>query len=50
MTSCSITKPICKNVAVITQMFEWPWDSIATECTNFLGPAGYGYVQGNPYP
>jgi hypothetical protein len=31
---------------VIVQMFEWTWDSIATECTNFLGTAGYGYVQG----
>lgn len=27
-------------------MFEWTWDSVAAECTNFLGPAGYGYVQG----
>jgi len=32
---------------VIVQMFEWNWDSIAQECTNFLGPQGYGYVQGN---
>ncbi|KAF8654629.1 hypothetical protein AX16_003510 [Volvariella volvacea WC 439] len=31
---------------VIIQMFEWNWDSIAAECTNFIGPAGYGYVQG----
>ncbi|KAG6810723.1 hypothetical protein H0H93_014789, partial [Arthromyces matolae] len=31
--------------AVIAQMFEWTWDSIASECTNFLGPAGYGFVQ-----
>lgn len=45
-------------------MFEWTWDSIAAECTNFIGPAGkrilaqiethsnnilgYGYVQGQP--
>ena len=34
------------NKAVIVQMFQWSWDSIAAECTNFLGPAGYGYVQG----
>lgn len=32
--------------AVIIQMFEWDWDSLATECTDFIGPAGYGYVQG----
>ncbi|KAF8650166.1 hypothetical protein AX16_005400 [Volvariella volvacea WC 439] len=34
---------------VIVQMFEWNWDSIADECTNFLGPAGYGYIQGKHY-
>ncbi|QRW07285.1 alpha-amylase [Ceratobasidium sp. AG-Ba] len=33
---------------VIAQMFEWTWDSIAAECTSFLGPAGYGYVQVSP--
>ncbi|KAI0691440.1 glycoside hydrolase [Cytidiella melzeri] len=33
---------------VIVQMFEWTWDSIAAECTNFLGPAGYGFVQASP--
>ncbi|KAF7349720.1 Alpha-amylase [Mycena sanguinolenta] len=29
-------------------MFEWNWDSIAAECTNFIGPAGYGFVQVSP--
>jgi glycosidase len=29
-------------------MFQWDWDSIASECTNFIGPAGYGYVQVSP--
>jgi hypothetical protein len=33
-------------LVVIAQMFEWNWDSVAAECTNFLGPAGYGFVQG----
>ena len=32
---------------VIIQMFEWNWDSVAAECTNFIGPAGYGFVQGS---
>ena len=32
---------------VIIQMFEWDWDSIAAECKNFIGPAGYGSVQGS---
>ncbi|KAM5541980.1 hypothetical protein V8D89_004290 [Ganoderma adspersum] len=33
---------------VIIEMFEWSWDSVAAECTNFIGPAGYGFVQVNP--
>ena len=32
---------------VIIQMFEWDWDSIAAECKSFIGPAGYGFVQGS---
>jgi hypothetical protein len=34
--------------SVIIQMFEWNWDSVAAECTNFIGPAGYGFVQVSP--
>ncbi|KAJ7611665.1 alpha-amylase [Roridomyces roridus] len=30
------------------QLFEWPWNSVASECASFLGPAGYGYVQVSP--
>ncbi|ESK93482.1 alpha-amylase [Moniliophthora roreri MCA 2997] len=33
---------------VIIQMFEWSWDSVASECTDFIGPAGYGFVQVSP--
>ncbi|WP_437583838.1 carbohydrate binding domain-containing protein [Paramicrobacterium sp. CJ85] len=33
---------------VIAVMFSWTWNSIARECTNTLGPAGYGYVQTSP--
>ncbi|QRW17462.1 alpha-amylase [Rhizoctonia solani] len=29
---------------VTIQMFQWSWNSIAAECTNFIGPAGYGFV------
>ncbi|KAH9058949.1 glycoside hydrolase [Lactarius deliciosus] len=36
------------NKAVIAQMFEWTWDSVAAECTTFLGPAGYAFVQVSP--
>jgi alpha-amylase len=33
---------------VIANLFEWNWDSVATECRTFLGPRGYGYVQVSP--
>ncbi|KAG8678023.1 hypothetical protein FRC08_018122 [Ceratobasidium sp. 394] len=33
---------------VIIQMFEWSWATIAAECTDFIGPAGYGFVQVSP--
>ncbi|KAJ7230813.1 glycoside hydrolase [Mycena rebaudengoi] len=33
---------------VIIQMFQWNWNSVASECTNFIGPAGYGFVQVSP--
>ncbi|KAJ7348969.1 glycoside hydrolase superfamily [Mycena albidolilacea] len=37
-----------KGQNAIVQLFEWPWDSVASECTTFLGPAGFGYVQVSP--
>jgi alpha-amylase len=36
------------NGNVIVQMFDWPWTDIASECTNVLGPDGYGAVQISP--
>lgn len=30
------------------QMFEWAWPDIATECTQWLGPKGFGGVQISP--
>ncbi|KAF9643265.1 glycoside hydrolase family 13 protein [Thelephora ganbajun] len=33
---------------IIIQLFQWNWDSIANECKDFIGPAGYGHVQVNP--
>ncbi|MGW0460238.1 carbohydrate binding domain-containing protein [Streptomyces tendae] len=33
---------------VTAVLFEWKFDSIARECTNRLGPEGYGYVQVSP--
>lgn len=35
-----------KNVVI--QLFEWNWNSIAQECKDFIGPAGYGFVQVSP--
>jgi alpha-amylase len=33
---------------VIVHLFEWPWASVASECTNTLGPKGFGGVQVSP--
>jgi alpha-amylase len=30
------------------QMFRWKWNDVAKECTNWLGPQGYGAVQVSP--
>ncbi|MBR8742049.1 carbohydrate-binding module family 20 domain-containing protein [Nocardiopsis sp. MG754419] len=32
----------------IVHLFQWNWDSVATECADFLGPQGYGGVQVSP--
>ncbi len=29
----------------VVHLFEWPWDSIAKECEDFLAPYGYAAVQ-----
>jgi len=33
---------------VIANLWEWNWDSVASECKDVLGPAGYGAVQVAP--
>ncbi|GAA2558283.1 carbohydrate-binding module family 20 domain-containing protein [Winogradskya consettensis] len=33
---------------VIVHLFEWPWSSVANECTSVLGPKGFGGVQVSP--
>ncbi|MEU1422042.1 carbohydrate-binding module family 20 domain-containing protein [Kitasatospora sp. NPDC005751] len=33
---------------VIANLFEWNWKSVASECTDVLGPKGYGAVQVAP--
>lgn len=41
--SPTISKPITGS-SVGIQMFGWNWDSLATECTNHLGPNGYDWI------
>ncbi|RSO12134.1 glycosidase [Streptomyces sp. WAC 06783] len=33
---------------VTAELFQWRYDSVARECKNTLGPAGYGYVEVSP--
>jgi alpha-amylase len=33
---------------VIVHLFQWPWASVASECTDVLGPKGFGGVQVSP--
>ncbi|MEV7971173.1 carbohydrate-binding module family 20 domain-containing protein [Sphaerisporangium sp. NPDC088356] len=33
---------------VIANLFTWNWPSVSAECTNVLGPAGYGGVEVSP--
>ncbi|MFD7338261.1 alpha-amylase family protein [Streptomyces violascens] len=33
---------------VTAELFEWKYDSVAKECKDTLGPAGYGYVEVSP--
>ena len=33
---------------VIVHLFQWPWASVAAECTDVLGPLGFGGVQVSP--
>jgi len=34
--------------SVFVHLFEWKWTDIATECENYLGPAGFAGVQVSP--
>lgn len=33
---------------VVANLFEWNWNSVATECSTVLGPKGYSAVQVSP--
>ncbi|MGW2615303.1 alpha-amylase [Streptomyces sp. NPDC001500] len=45
-STASAAPPGVKDVTAV--LFEWNFASVAKECTNTLGPAGYGYVQVSP--
>ena len=38
--------PGAKDVTVT--LFQWPFARVASDCTNVLGPKGYGYVEVSP--
>jgi alpha-amylase len=40
--------PEASGPGVGVQMFQWTWDAIGRECTDVLGPAGYGWVLTSP--
>ncbi len=49
MASCIAPAQAALNPAhTSVQMFHWKWNDIAKECTNWLGPKGYGAVQISP--
>lgn len=47
-TAAQAGPPQRNNSDVISNMFQWTWNSVARECTQVLGPQGYGYVQVSP--
>ncbi len=51
LTGCSTTTTFDGTGArsdVGIQLFQWNWDSIASECTDVLGPAGVAWVLTSP--
>jgi alpha-amylase len=45
--SASASPPAGQNDTIV-HLFEWNWPSIGRECTQVLGPKGYGAVQVSP--
>jgi alpha-amylase len=49
ITACSAGDQQARTpTGAFVQLFEWRWPDIATECEDFLGPAGYTAVQVSP--
>jgi alpha-amylase len=47
-TSASLPYTVPSMVGVGVQLFQWKFVDIARECTDFLGPNGFSYVQTSP--
>ncbi|WP_296632185.1 alpha-amylase family glycosyl hydrolase [Rhodoluna sp.] len=48
-SACAPVGPkVVAEDSVGVQMFMWNWNSVAAECTDFLGPAGYDWVLVSP--
>jgi len=48
LAACSGTSGVPERRDVGVQLFQWTWDAIAAECTDTLGPDGYGWVLTSP--
>ncbi len=48
VTSSSVPMTTARTGGVQANLWEWNWKSVASECTNVLGPAGYAGVQVAP--
>jgi alpha-amylase len=46
--AATISKVPVPDRDVFVHLFEWDWTSVARECEEFLGPAGYDAVQVSP--
>src|SRR6478672_5656906 len=46
--AASAPKLSSPDPGVMANLFEWNWNSVAKECTDVLGPAGYGGVEVAP--
>ncbi len=48
MTTVILASSVQAEGTVFVHLFEWSWNDIATECTEFLGPKGFCAVQVSP--
>ncbi|OOC53190.1 MULTISPECIES: carbohydrate-binding module family 20 domain-containing protein [Nocardiopsis] len=46
--STDATAAATGNGEAVVHLFQWTWDAVANECTDFLGPRGFGAVKVSP--